>query len=143
MCLVSLLAPFLLAPFAAAQERADSLTEPLLGELSWELGPTGSRASLRGLSAASEGLQSSLELGGILRAFQVENTDDRPAAVIRYDALLINPMDRSIIASKRFEARHRMASLGVEEAVSAMGVAANQLVDELINWTMEQGQVAP
>jgi cholesterol transport system auxiliary component len=96
-----------------------------------------------GLSAASEGLQSSLELGGILRAFQVEHTDDRPAAVIRYDALLINPMDRSIIASKRFEARHGMASLGVEEAVSAMGAAANQLADELIDWTLEQGQVAP
>lgn len=44
----------LLAPFAAAQEKANSLTEPLLRELSWELGPTGSRASLRGLSAASD-----------------------------------------------------------------------------------------
>lgn len=96
-----------------------------------------------GLSAASEGLQSSLELGGILRAFQVENTDGRPAAVIRYDAILINTADRSIIASERFEARHDMASLTVDEAVRAMGVAANLLVDGLIDWTMEQGQAAP
>lgn len=95
------------------------------------------------LSAASEGLQSSLELGGILRAFQVENVAGRPAAVIRYDAILINTTDRSIIASERFEARHDMASLTVDEAVSAMGAAANQLADALINWTMEQGQAAP
>ena len=96
-----------------------------------------------GLSAASEGLQSSLELGGILRAFQVENTDGRPAAVIQYDAILINTADRRIIASERFDARHDMASMTVDEAVSAMGVAANLLVDELIDWTVEQGQAAP
>lgn len=39
---------------ATAQEKDNSLIEPLLGELTWELGPTGSRASLRGLSAAGD-----------------------------------------------------------------------------------------
>ncbi len=46
----------LLANKATAQEKANSLTEPRVRQLTWELGPTGSRASLRGLSAGSDGV---------------------------------------------------------------------------------------
>ena len=47
-----------------------------------------------GLSAASEGLRAELELGGTLRAFQVDFTGARPQAVIQYDAMLIDPAGR-------------------------------------------------
>jgi hypothetical protein len=56
LCLVSWLAANTISAQekVTPQEKANSLTELLIGELSWELGPTGSRASLRGLSASSE-----------------------------------------------------------------------------------------
>lgn len=93
-----------------------------------------------GLSPASEGLRAELELGGILRAFQVDTSGARPLAVIRYDAMLIDPVGRTILASQRFEARQPMASVDASAAINALGAAANQLAAELIAWTLEQGQ---
>ena len=93
-----------------------------------------------GLSAASEGLQSGLELGGILRAFHVEFSGIQPQAVIQYDATLISTANRNIVASQRFEIRQQMESMDAPLAIAALGVAANQLVRELIEWTIEQGQ---
>jgi len=93
-----------------------------------------------GLSAASEGLRAELELGGILRAFHVDTTGARTQAVIQYDAMLIDPTGRTILASQRFEARQSMASIEASAAIDALGAAANQLAAELIAWTLEQGQ---
>ena len=93
-----------------------------------------------GLSAASEGLQSALELGGTLRAFQVDYSGAQAQAVIQYDATLISTSGRQILASKRFEARQSLDSVEVSAAVAALGGAANQLAAELIEWTIQQGQ---
>ena len=98
---------------------------------------------ITGLSAASEGLQSELELGGTLRAFHVDNTGNAPQAVIQYDATLISTSGRSIIARRRFESRQTVVAMDASSAISALGVAANQLVKELIQWTVEQGQPRP
>lgn len=93
-----------------------------------------------GLSAASEGLQSALELGGTLRAFHVDNSGAQAQAVIQYDATLISTDDRHIVASRRFEARESLNSVEVSAAIAALGVAANKLASELIEWTLQQGQ---
>jgi len=93
-----------------------------------------------GLSAASAGLQSALELGGTLRAFHVDNAGTQAQAVIQYDATLISTADRRIVASRRFEARHTLDSVEVSSAIAALGVAANQVATELIEWTVQQGQ---
>jgi cholesterol transport system auxiliary component len=93
-----------------------------------------------GLSAASEGLQSALELGGTLRAFQVDYSGAQAQAVIQYDATLISTSGRQILASKRFEARQSLDSVEVSAAIAALGGAANQLAAELIEWTIQQGQ---
>ena len=96
--------------------------------------------SFNGLSAASAGLRSELELGGTLRAFYVDDSGMQPQAVIRYDATLISTSGRNIIASQRFEARYAIESVNVSHAVNSLGVAANQLARELIDWTVEQAQ---
>lgn len=93
-----------------------------------------------GLSAASAGLQSTLELGGTLRAFHVDYSSAQAQAVIQYDATLINTDGRHIIASRRFEARQPLASVEVAAAITALGSAANQLAAELVEWTLQQGQ---
>lgn len=93
-----------------------------------------------GLSAASEGLQSELELGGTLRAFQVDYTGPQAAAVIQYDATLIGTDGRQIVASRRFEARQALYSVEVASAIAAMGLAADRVAGELIEWVIQQGQ---
>lgn len=91
-------------------------------------------------SAASEGLQADLELGGMLRAFHVENNGGPAVAVIQYDATLIRTIDRTIIASRRFESRQSLAVVDVPSAINALGSAANSLASELIDWTIEQAR---
>lgn len=93
-----------------------------------------------GLSAASEGLRSELELGGALRAFQVDSSTLQAQVVIQYDATLIGADGRQILASRRFEARQALDSVEVSAAIAAMGVAADRLAGELIDWVIQQGQ---
>lgn len=100
----------------------------------WRDGRTG------GLSAASEGLQSELELGGTLRAFQVDNAGPRAQVVIQYDATLIGIDGRRILASRRFEARQPLDSVEASAAIAALGGAADRLAGELIDWVVQQGQ---
>lgn len=93
-----------------------------------------------GLSAASEGLQAELELGGTLRAFQVDYAGPQAQAVIQYDATLIGTAGRQIVASRRFEARESLDSVDASAAIVAMGIAADRLAVELIEWVVRQGQ---
>jgi len=92
------------------------------------------------LSAAADGLQAQFELGGMLRSFHTEYRNGNSQAVIRYDALLIDTRSREIVASQRFEAREPAADNTAESAVAALGVAADRLAVELIDWTLVQGQ---
>lgn len=92
-----------------------------------------------GLSASNDGLQAERELGGMLRALHVEHRDGVTEAVIRFDARLVDPMGRSIIATRRFEARHQAAGTEAIDGVRALGAAADRLAAELIDWTTEAG----
>lgn len=92
-----------------------------------------------GLSASSDVLQADHELGGMLRALHVEHGDEGPGeAVIRFDARLIDTMDRSIVAARRFEARHPVEGTQAIEAARALGAAADRLAAELIDWAARQ-----
>jgi cholesterol transport system auxiliary component len=93
-----------------------------------------------GLSSASEGLQAELELGGTLRAFHVDYTGSQAEAFIQYDATLIDTSERTIIASRRFEARHALSTVDAAAAVAALGVAANELARELLEWTLREAE---
>jgi len=90
------------------------------------------------LSSSADGLRAARELGGMLRALHVEHRGGRSEAVIRFDAHLIDTTDRSIIAMRRFEARHPAEGTQAIDGVRALGTAADRLVSELISWTAEQ-----
>lgn len=94
--------------------------------------------SIDQLSAAADGLQAQLELGGMLRALHTELRDGRTQALIRYDALLIDTRSRTIVARQRFEAREPTADNTAAAAVAALGVAADRLATDLIAWTLDQ-----
>ncbi|MBL1376701.1 ABC-type transport auxiliary lipoprotein family protein [Zobellella iuensis] len=88
------------------------------------------------LSSDGDGLQVGLELGGVLRALNVEMREGGPVAVIRYDARLVDTGSRQILASRRFEAEEPMAGPAEAEAVAALGRAANRLARALIDWSL-------
>lgn len=94
------------------------------------------------LSTSSDGLQATLELGGMLRALNHEFADARSIAVIRFDARLVDTESRRIIASRRFEVEEEVQGTDPAHVVMAMGRAADALAAQLLPWTVEQGSAA-
>ena len=92
------------------------------------------------LSTDSERLQAGYELGGMLRALHTEFSDGQSEAVIRYDARLVDIRSREIVASRRFEAREPVAGTDAGQAVAAMGLAADRMVAEIIDWVLSRDQ---
>lgn len=87
-----------------------------------------------GLSTDSTVLQAERSINGMLRAMHTENINGRATAVIRFDAQLIESGSRTIVASQRFEAREPLDSNTAAATVSALGIAADRLAQELISW---------
>ncbi|MDO9317056.1 MAG: ABC-type transport auxiliary lipoprotein family protein [Gammaproteobacteria bacterium] len=92
------------------------------------------------LSTSSDGLEASVELGGMLRGLHHERLGGRSQAVIRYDAQLVQTGSRRILASHRFEASEPVNGDTVGDFVAALGVAADRLATDLIEWTITSGQ---
>jgi len=93
------------------------------------------------LSTNSDGLQARLELGGMLRAFHIEDRDGVLRAVIRYDAQLVDSSSRRIVASRRFDSQVALDNgRQVSAAVRALGQAADRLGAELVDWTLQEAQ---
>lgn len=90
------------------------------------------------LSSGSERLQSNFELGGRLRAFQVEYRAGRPEAVIRLDVHLVESTDKQIIATRRLAVRETVKGEDIPAVVRAFGRASDTLAAELIDWTAQQ-----
>jgi len=88
------------------------------------------------LSASADGFQAQFELSGMLRAFHIEQDGGRGVAIIRYDASLIDTTNRQIISSERFEARQPVSDTSAAAAVRALGLAADKLAVDLVQWTI-------
>ncbi len=88
------------------------------------------------LSTDSERLSAALELGGMLRALHTEVVNGQSEAVIRYDARLVNIANREIVASRRFESREPVGGNEASHAAAAMGLAADRLAAEIIEWVL-------
>lgn len=94
-----------------------------------------------GLSTNAEGLQAQLELGGMLRAFNMAYQNDQLNAVIQYDVRLVELQSRRIVASRRFTVSEPAEGQGGEASVQAMGRAADRLAQELIDWAIMQSEL--
>lgn len=92
------------------------------------------------LSTSSDGLEARVELGGMLRGLHHDRVDGHSQAVIRYDAHLVQTGSRRILASRRFEASEPVTGETVGDFVAALGVAADRLAADLIEWTITAGQ---
>lgn len=92
------------------------------------------------LSTDDSNLQTDLELGGNLQAFQTEYQGNAAQVVIRLNALLVRGNDQRILASRRFEVRQPLNDVMVPAVVAGFGQASDQLTAQVIAWTIEQGQ---
>jgi len=97
--------------------------------------------SVRALSSDEASLQADLDLTGELRAFQSEYQNGKPVIHIRYDARLVRTLGQRIVASRTFEVRQPADGKQVPEVVSAFGKAADQLSAQVVEWTVQQGQL--
>lgn len=95
------------------------------------------------LSADDSNLQADYELAGELQAFQSEyRAQGAVDVVIRYDARLVDGRSQRILASHRFEVRQPLADKQVSAVVAGFGNASDQLVGQLVNWTVTQASQA-
>ena len=88
------------------------------------------------LSSDTEALQVDLELGGTLRAFHTEYHAGQPKVHIQFDAQLIDPRSRRILASQRFSSQQVPASADAAAVVAAFGEAQQQLSQQLLTWLL-------
>ncbi|MBR5997989.1 MAG: membrane integrity-associated transporter subunit PqiC [Deltaproteobacteria bacterium] len=90
---------------------------------------------IRQLSSEEDLLRPDVLLSGVLRAFQVEyHASMPPQATVCFDARLVDPVTRKIIAARRFMARDTVQGEAMDEIVASFGRAANTVARELVNW---------
>ncbi|MCY1450457.1 hypothetical protein D9M71_672640 [compost metagenome] len=58
--------------------------------------------------------------------------------LIRYDARLVEGRTQRILASRRFEVRQPLANKQVPAVVNGFGSATDQLMMQLVAWTLAQ-----
>jgi cholesterol transport system auxiliary component len=95
---------------------------------------------VQSLSTDDSNLQADFELSGELQSFQSEYHGTAIDVVIRLDARLANDRQH-IIASHRFEVHQPAADKQVASVVAAFGKASDSLAAQLLQWTLEQGQL--
>ena len=91
------------------------------------------------LSADDSNLQADYELVGELQAFQSEYSAQGISVVIRLDARLVEGRTQRILASRHFEVRQPQADKEVPAVVSGLGQVTDQLMAQLLDWTVAQG----
>lgn len=97
---------------------------------------------IRRLSSDGEMLGADFELGGMLRAFQVEYRHGEPVVVISLDARLVNARTRQILTSQRFNVTEPAHSEEVPQVVEAFGRASDRLAGRIIDWTVQESRRA-
>ncbi|MFV3305559.1 ABC-type transport auxiliary lipoprotein family protein [Pseudomonas sp. NY15181] len=88
-----------------------------------------------------EGDRTLATLNGVLHAFQSEYQGDKPVVHIRYEARLVLPLGQRIVASRSFEVRQAVDGKQVAQVVTAFGKASDQFAAQVVEWTLQQGQV--
>ncbi|MGB5854448.1 MAG: ABC-type transport auxiliary lipoprotein family protein [Oceanisphaera sp.] len=84
----------------------------------------------------SEALQADIELRGTLRAFYSEYQQGRPVVIIHFDAQLVDPRSRTILASRRFAVNEVSPTTDVAAVVAAFGIAHARLANEMLGWLL-------
>lgn len=93
------------------------------------------------LQRSGAGLERDFELAAELRAFQLELADG-PRAVLRIKASLVRQPQGRLVASHVFEAAFPAAGQGVSDAVGALGSCLEELMPQIVGWSVAQADAA-
>ena len=99
----------------------------------------GSDGRVSGVSATDTGLRGDFSLAIELHDFQMEVTDGSPQAAIRLSAKLYQRSSNRIVASRSFSAQAVAPDTGVASLLPAFEGALADLLRELVDWTIAQG----
>lgn len=94
------------------------------------------QAGIQHIISDSEALQAGIELRGTLRAFHTEYRQGKPVVVIHFDAQLVDPADRRLVASRRFATLAAPATDEVPDVVTAFGMAQARLSSDMLDWIL-------
>lgn len=94
------------------------------------------KAQIQHVVSDSDTLQADVELNGALRGFHTEYRQGQPVVVIRFDAQLVDPGSRTLLASRRFAVEARPQDAAVPAVVAAFGQAQARLANELQDWLL-------
>ncbi|XOZ33667.1 ABC-type transport auxiliary lipoprotein family protein [Halomonadaceae bacterium KBTZ08] len=86
------------------------------------------------LGTPGANLNTDLELTGHLRAFHLDQTQDPPQAVIRFDAQLTGQHQGGIQATRRFEVTETLTANTPASAATAMSAATDRMAEQLLDW---------
>lgn len=78
-----------------------------------------------------------VELVSELRTFQSDYVRGQPEAHIRLDAQLIHTGRLEVLATRRFEVRKASDGSRIDSVVSALGKAADELAEQLMEWSYQ------
>ncbi|MEO8011626.1 MAG: ABC-type transport auxiliary lipoprotein family protein [Dokdonella sp.] len=95
-----------------------------------------------GVSGSTSGLSADYTLAIELRDFQAEVDGDALSAVIRLHAKLFDPRANRIVATRRFDVSTPAAGNDVAAAVNAFEQALDELLPQLVDWTLQTGTQA-
>ena len=95
---------------------------------------------IQGLSTDDSNVHADYELGGELLAFQTQYQGQQPVVLIQLNARLVRSSDQRVIASRRFEARQPISDPLVPGVVTGFGQASDQLMPQVVQWAIQQGQ---
>lgn len=98
-----------------------------------------SDARVNGVSVVDAGLSGDYLLAINLHDFQIELADGTPRAVIRLSAKLYDRNSNRIVASQALSASAEAGSTDAASAASAFELAINELMPQLVEWTIAQG----
>lgn len=95
---------------------------------------------IAGVGAITSGLHADYALTMDLYDFETQYRDGAPKAVVRLYAKLTDFSVNRIAAAKMFEADAPVGGATAADASVAFGAALNELLPQIVDWTLEQGQ---
>lgn len=85
------------------------------------------------------GLRADYVLATDLRDFEIDGTQSTPAAHLRITARLVRTRDRSIVASRTFDAAAPVGTGGIDAVVASFNGALAEILPQIVSWTLTEG----
>lgn len=95
-----------------------------------------------GVGGSASGLRGDLALSLELRAFQVDYSGTAPKARVALQARLLDFTSNRVLAARSFDAATPVAGRQAADAFAGIQAALNEVVPEVVDWTLKQGDLA-